>query len=161
MNKFVGIGRLSADPIGKTTSSGVEYSRFTLAIQRRQSAGTESVVDFVPCIAWRNNASFINKFLDKGALVAVEGEFQSSRSVANGQTYVNYTIHVDNIESLENRQTAEMRRQKRDQSDGKTFDIPNINSNSEQTLPHKQSNNSVNETVLDDWKELFDGVDEL
>lgn len=82
MNKVFLIGRLSAKPYKNVTPSNVEYSRFTMAIRREYAApNSEPVVDFVPCVAWRSNATFINKYLDKGSLLLVEVHFNLHVSI--------------------------------------------------------------------------------
>ncbi len=72
------MGRLTADPELKTTSSGISFVSFTVAVDRRyQTAGQEKQADFINCVAWRQQAEFISKYFRKGQMIAVEGSIQT------------------------------------------------------------------------------------
>ena len=77
MNKVILIGNLANDPEARTTQSGISQSRFTIAVNRR-FANQQGVreADFIPVVAWRQNADFCNRYLSKGRRVAVEGSIQ-------------------------------------------------------------------------------------
>ena len=54
MNKVILIGNLTRDPELSTTTSGISYCRFSLAVQRRFSnAEGEREADFINIVAWR------------------------------------------------------------------------------------------------------------
>ncbi|MGX9364268.1 single-stranded DNA-binding protein [Mycoplasma sp. 527] len=127
MNKVILVGRLASKPYKGITASSVEYSRFTVVVTRTYSTpNSEPVADFIPCVAWRSNASFINKFLDKGSLMLVEGTFQSTRTTdQNGQLINNYVVSADKIQSLESREVTEARRK----NNFKEFSISNEENN--------------------------------
>ena len=61
MNKVILIGNLTRDPEAFTTQSGVSRSTFTVAVQRR-FANAQGVreADFIPVVAWRQSADFVN-----------------------------------------------------------------------------------------------------
>ena len=67
-------GRLTKDPELRTTPTGVQVATFTLACDRDFQ---RDQVDFVPCVAWRQNAEFISKYFHKGNLMVVCGSLQS------------------------------------------------------------------------------------
>ena len=78
LNKFIAMGRLTAHPELKTTTSGTSVTSFTLAVDRNYTAkGDTRKTDFIKCVAWRNTAEFISKYFKKGKLMAIEGELQS------------------------------------------------------------------------------------
>ncbi|WP_412031654.1 single-stranded DNA-binding protein [Metamycoplasma buccale] len=152
MNKIILTGRLTAKPYQGFTASNIEYSRFTLACRRNYSdANNEPVLDFVPCVAWRQNAEFINKYLDKGSLILVEGAFQSSRVTnKDGAVLTSYTISVDRIESLETKTVTESRKKLNTQE----FSIPTANDYSIQEPEAEKvtSNNNVEDDFADlEW----------
>ena len=100
MNKVLLIGRLVRDPYLQQTTSGINYSRFTIAINR--SFSKEPAADFVPCVAWRNQANFTSNYLKKGALVSIEGRFTSSSyENSEGKMIYVYEVLVENIQGLE------------------------------------------------------------
>ena len=100
MNRVLIIGRLVRDPDIQKTTSGINYSRFTIAVNRTFSK--EPTADFVPCVAWRNQANFISNYLKKGALVSIEGRFSSSSyENSEGKTIYVHEVTVDNVQGLE------------------------------------------------------------
>lgn len=77
-NVAIETGRITADPEVKTTSSGVAYCRFTLAVDRGYAKqGEEKQTDFIDCVAWRQQAEFLGKYFSKGNVLQVIGEIQT------------------------------------------------------------------------------------
>ena len=60
MNKVVLVGRLTRDPEVRSTSSGSNTARFTVAVNRNfKNKDGQYDADFVSCVAFRNTADFI------------------------------------------------------------------------------------------------------
>lgn len=79
INNLVLVGRLTKDPEGRQTQSGVSYANFTVAVERSYSGeGKERETDFIDCRAWRGAAEFVTKWFKKGSWIGVEGELQTS-----------------------------------------------------------------------------------
>ena len=77
MNKWIGIGNLTADPELKTTQSGYNVCSFSVAITRPyKTENGESETDFIRCVAWKQTAEFICKYFKKGRKIALEGTMQ-------------------------------------------------------------------------------------
>lgn len=76
LNKAILVGRLTADPELKTTTSGVNFTNFSIAIDRPYRTGTERQTDFIDIVAWRATADFVTKFFKKGNAIAVDGSIQ-------------------------------------------------------------------------------------
>lgn len=74
MNVWIGIGRLTKDVEIKVTQTQKKVTRFTLAVDRPYSQNDET--DFITCVAWEKSAEFMEKYLGKGSLIAVEGALQ-------------------------------------------------------------------------------------
>lgn len=72
VNKMILQGRLTADPELKTTPSGVEVAKFTVAWSEKYKE-TETQC-FLNCVAWRATGAFVAKYFIKGQEIAVEGE---------------------------------------------------------------------------------------
>lgn len=71
-------GRLTADPVLRYTPTGVATTSFTLASDTGHKAADGSrITNFIGCVAWRNQAELICKYLAKGRLVVVEGGLSS------------------------------------------------------------------------------------
>lgn len=74
LNKWIGMGRLTAKPELKTTPSGTSVTSFTIAVDRDyKSQNGEKATDFLNIVAWRQTAEFITKYFDKGNLILIEG----------------------------------------------------------------------------------------
>lgn len=90
MNKVILMGRLTCAPELKQTQSGIPYTQFTIAVNRRFAK--ERQADFINCIAWRNTAEFIQKYFHKGSMLAVVGSIQTGSYEKDGQKH--YTTDV-------------------------------------------------------------------
>lgn len=76
-NKIILIGRLTADPELRYTSSGLPVASFTLAVNRTFSNKQgERETDFIDIITWRGLAETCSNNLKKGFMVAVDGRLQ-------------------------------------------------------------------------------------
>lgn len=78
INNVTLMGRLTADPELKTTTSGISVTRFTIAVDRPYvRAGEERQADFIRIIAWRQQAEFVCRFFKKGSMIALTGSIQT------------------------------------------------------------------------------------
>lgn len=72
------MGRLTADPELRQTSSGVSTCRFTVAVDREFVAqGQERQADFITVTAWRQSAEFVSRYFSKGRMICVEGSLRT------------------------------------------------------------------------------------
>lgn len=78
LNHITIMGRLTKDPELRYTQSQTAVASFTVAVDRDfKNKGTgEKETDFIDCVAWRNTAEFVNKYMSKGILVVVSGKLQ-------------------------------------------------------------------------------------
>lgn len=77
LNKIVIMGRLTRDPELRRTQSGIAVTSFTLAVDRDfKSQDGEKETDFIDCVAWRQTAEFVSKYLAKGRMAVAEGRLQ-------------------------------------------------------------------------------------
>lgn len=98
MNIFIGIGRLTADPIfGITSGSGTSVARYTIAIPRCLSDGKQ-YTDFIRCKAFGKSADFAAKYLHKGQRIAVRGSLQVSKYEKDGTPQTMVEVIVANQE---------------------------------------------------------------
>lgn len=92
MNVVSLIGRMTAEPELKQTTTGKTVLRFTLAVKR--SFGDKT--DFIRCEAWNKTAETMAKFLKKGDPVAVSGTWNvDSIAGADGKTTYYNTCSVE------------------------------------------------------------------
>lgn len=78
LNTAILMGRLTADPELKQTTSGLSVTNFSIAVDRKyQPQGQQKQTDFIDIIAWRNTADFVCRYFSKGSMIAVVGEIQT------------------------------------------------------------------------------------
>lgn len=82
MNNITIIGRLTSDPEFKQTPDNISLCRFTVAVSRPNVKGK---TDFIPCVAWRAQAEFVNKYFSKGKPIAVVGVLTSNSYEKDGK----------------------------------------------------------------------------
>ena len=92
MNVSSLIGRLTSDPKVEMTPSGTKVCSFTLAVNRgyKKEDGTY-IADFIPCVAWRKTATFLETYFKKGDYVGIHGSIQT-RTYQDKDTGKNRTI---------------------------------------------------------------------
>lgn len=112
MNKVVLVGRLARDPELRAVASGVNVCNFTVAVDRRfKNAQGERQADFVPVVAWRQQAELVGKYFQKGSRIGVAGSIQTRKYEAkDGTTRYVTEVLADEIEFMESRAEAELRR---------------------------------------------------
>ena len=77
LNHIVIMGRLTRDPELRRTGSGLAVANFSVAVDRDiKSESGEKETDFIDCVAWRNTAEFVCKYLKKGSMAVVSGRLQ-------------------------------------------------------------------------------------
>ena len=100
MNKVVLVGRLTRDPEVRSTSSGSNTARFTVAVNRNfKNKDGQYDADFVSCVAFRNTADFVSRFFKKGSMIGLEGRIQTgSFDAQDGSKRYTTDVVVDNVE---------------------------------------------------------------
>lgn len=106
MNKILLIGNLTRDPESNTTSSGVNFTRFNVAVNRpfANSSG-ERVADYFDVICWRQLADRCAKYLYKGSKVGINGSVQRRQyEDRDGIKRTSFDVVADEVEFLTPRQ---------------------------------------------------------
>ena len=100
LNRVILFGRLTRDPEMRTTSSGIEVTRFTVACDRQfmNKQTNERECDFIEVEAWRNTAVFVAKWFKKGSAITVEGSLRNNNYTDNnGVKHYGYVVSADNV----------------------------------------------------------------
>ena len=72
------MGRLTADPEVRTTTTGKSVCTFSIAVDRSFArAGEQRQTDFINIVAWENQANFISRYFGKGSMIAIQGSIQT------------------------------------------------------------------------------------
>lgn len=99
MNKWLGIGRLTADP--EITNSSVLIAKFTLAVDRQYKKEGQPEADFIRCTAFGKSAEFAQKFLHKGMKIGLEGRIATGSYEKDGVKHFTSEIIVEHVDFCE------------------------------------------------------------
>ena len=120
MNIITLMGRLTATPELKTTSSGLNYCRFTVAVDRPTSKDKERQTDFISCVAWRTTAEFVCKYFSKGSRIALNGSIQTGSYEKDGQKIFTTDVIAEKVYFCESRQSAQQEQEQLTKKEPKT-----------------------------------------
>jgi len=103
LNVVVLIGRLTADPELRHTTTGAPVTTFTLAVERSYAKqGERRETDFIDVVAWRNTAEFVTRYFHKGQMMAVQGQLQvRNYTDRDGNKRRGYEVQADNVHFAE------------------------------------------------------------
>lgn len=106
MNKVILMGRLTRDPDVRYTQGEEQkaIARFTLAVDRRNRQEGQQNADFPSCVAFGQQATFCEKYLNQGKKVVIVGRLQTG-SYTNREGVKVYTtdVIVEEIEFAESK----------------------------------------------------------
>ncbi len=80
LNKVFVLGRLTADPVLRSTPTGAQVANFSVATNRiwtDKSGGRQEDTQFHNVVVWGRQAEIASQYLKKGGLVLVEGRLQT------------------------------------------------------------------------------------
>ena len=98
LNKIELMGRLTADPELRYTTSQKPVATFTLAVDRDYASGGERQTDFVDCVIWNQGAEFVAKQFFKGKMMCLVGRLQSRKWQDNdGKNHTEWEVNVENL----------------------------------------------------------------
>jgi single-strand DNA-binding protein len=77
LNKVFILGRVTADPQLRTTPSGQHVTSFGVATNRWAGKDKPQETEFHNVVAWGRQAEVATQFLQKGAMVLIEGRMRT------------------------------------------------------------------------------------
>jgi len=93
LNQITIMGRLTADPELRHTTSGTAVATFNVAVERDFG---EKAVDYITCVAWKHNGEFVSKYFRKGNMIALTGSLQSRNwEDKNGNKRTSWEVNVE------------------------------------------------------------------
>ena len=110
LNHITIMGRLCADPVYRTTGSGISVANFSVAVDRDFSGkdGGEKETDFIDCTAWRKTAEFVTKYFTKGRMIVVDGKLQTrSWTDKDGSKRTSAEVVADNVYFADSKNAAD------------------------------------------------------
>lgn len=118
MNKTFLIGRLTAKPELKYTTSNIPVTNFNLAIDRPPKDDGTKDTDFIEIRVWRKQAENVCKYLDKGSLVAIEGRIQTEKfTTKDGENRYKTLVIAERVMFLNSKKKEENKEEKQDNTD--------------------------------------------
>lgn len=93
LNDFKGIGRLTKNPELRMTNNQKYVASFTIAIDRGFETVDGQSADFINCVCWGKVAENVDKYLNKGSLVCVDGKLRS-RTYKDNKDVTHYITEV-------------------------------------------------------------------
>lgn len=107
MNKIMLIGRLTRDPeVRYSQENETGFAKFNLAVDRRFTREGQPTADFFSCVAFKNQAAFVEKYLDKGIKVVVVGRMENNNYISgNGNKVYGYNLIVEELEFAESKRS--------------------------------------------------------
>lgn len=99
LNRVILMGRITQDLELRSTQGGQSVLSFGIAIERSYvRQGEERQSDFINCVAWGQQAEFINRYFGKGRMIAIEGNLRSrTYDDKNGSRHYVTEVFVDRV----------------------------------------------------------------
>ena len=154
LNKVILIGRLSQDIVMQESKSNINYVRTNLAITRdNQGRNSEEITDFIPVVAFGNNATYMSRFFGKGDLVNIVGTIQSSQyTTKSGDIVSSLSIVVQQIKSLEPSSITQARNSRKNSTIAHTGNESSINNLNQPTFYEEDQKNELTEDDNNPWE---------
>lgn len=141
MNKVFIVGRLGQDPQQFVTQNGITQSRISIASSDNWN---KNETYFFPCVAWQSTANFINTYLHKGDLVAIDGKLIRRSYVSKeGKTVYVIEVVIESIKPLSSKNSGGEFSSSMD----KSYSSVNIKINTKNNFANKEPNLSKNDIL--------------
>ena len=116
MNKWLGSGRLTDNPVLKYDSDRAVFATFTImCVRDGKIPDGGQAVDFIDCKCTGHNAEFAKNFLRKDKKVEIVGRLESGHyTEPGGRKIYTKTVRVYEINFAETKAEEEARRQTRE-----------------------------------------------
>lgn len=103
MNQTILLGTITKDIELKETESGVKYTRFSIAVNRKfKNENGEYDTDFFNIVAWRSTAEFISNYFGKGKRIAISGRLQTNKYTdKDGNERIGTEIVANDVQIIE------------------------------------------------------------
>ena len=104
MNKVILMGNLTRDVEIRYSQNdnAMAIARFSIAVNRRYTKGSEQESDFFNCIAFGKTAEFVDKYFTLGSRILLVGRIQNDNYTnKNGEKVYSVQVLVDEVEFAE------------------------------------------------------------
>lgn len=101
MNSVILTGRLTKNPeLRYTSGTQMAICNFNLAVDRPVKKGEEKQADFPRVICFGKTAENLERFCNKGSMIAVQGRIKTGQYEKDGRTTYTTDVVADRIEFL-------------------------------------------------------------
>ena len=151
INKVIIMGRITHDLEIRQSQGGTAVLSFTVAVERGYvKQGEERQTDFINCVAWRQQAEFIEKYFSKGRMIAIEGNLRTrTYDDKNGAKHYVTEVFVDNVSFTGEKASGG---QPSNSNYSSSYPKP---SNSKQSGYNEPSDRQITIGDLDDFEEIL------
>lgn len=112
MNICFMMGRPTKDPEIRYAQDGKPIARFTLAVDRQFKRDGQPDADFHTCVCFGRQAEFVEKYIQKGTKIIVNGPLQDNNyQGSNGQMIYSKQIICNSIEFAESKAASKRNNQ--------------------------------------------------
>lgn len=101
MNQVVLIGRTTADPDIRYTRDDTQIANFRLAVDRKPKKDGTKETDFITITAIGAKASFCEKWVFKGQMLAISGSIRTGSYEKDGNRIYTTEVLANEIQPLE------------------------------------------------------------
>lgn len=153
LNNVILVGRLTSNIQVTYTKTNIAYTRFTLAISRKYSSQNgDQITDYIPIVAWRQNAINLEKLVCKGSPLLIEGSLQTNRYQNNeGNLVTSFDVQLDSFETLETKEQFQ-KRQQQINGEGSNSSQPSFGDpQNTQESSHIASTQTESDDLLSGW----------
>ena len=128
LNHITAAGRLTKDSELRRTQNGVAVASFTIACDRDiKDASGNKQTDFIDCVAWRNTAEVVDKYLTRGRMVIVSGRLQMREwTDKNGNNRRNAEILAENVYFADSKRAVENTEKNETKEAAQTVDFDQV-----------------------------------
>jgi|YNPMSStandDraft_2_1061718.scaffolds.fasta_scaffold08464_4 single-strand DNA-binding protein len=99
MNKVILSGRLVAEPEIRSTGSGIEVAKFSIAVNDYVKG--EEKTSFFDCTAFGKTAEFLKKYTQKGSRVLIDGSLRQEKwQDSDGNNRYKISVIVNRVELM-------------------------------------------------------------
>ena len=108
MNRIGITGNICND-LELKTNGDTKILNFTVAVRRKFKDKEGNVItDFLRCVAFNNQAEFINKYFKKGSPILVEGSLQTNNyETPSGEKRTSFNIVTENVDFFSRKNETE------------------------------------------------------
>lgn len=103
MNKILLMGRAVKKPEVRISTTNIAVGRVTLAVDRRYKQEGGQTADFISCLAFGKTAEFLEKYVNKGTKIVVEGRWQTGSYEKDGKNVYTNDCVIESIEFAESK----------------------------------------------------------